>query len=78
MKKDGIKAVLAKVDVDKHGDLGTRFAIQGFPTLKIFKKGTAEAIDYEGTRDKDGESIKMIHFTWESQKSLLYSWHYKS
>jgi len=72
MKKDGIKAVLAKVDVDKYGDLGTRFAIQGFPTLKIFKKGSAEPIDYEGARDKDGIIEKMAALSdpnWEPPKS---------
>ena len=52
----GEKAVvIAKVDADKHRELGTRFGVQGFPTLKFFpaKAGTPEevVVDYNGGRD---------------------------
>jgi protein disulfide-isomerase A4 len=33
-------------------DLGSRFDVSGYPTLKFFKKG--KAVDYDGPRDKDG------------------------
>jgi len=34
---DGEKSVvIAKVDADKHKSLGSRFGVQGFPTLKFF------------------------------------------
>jgi len=30
------QAVIAKVDADAHKELGTRFGVSGFPTLKFF------------------------------------------
>lgn len=42
---------LAKVDVTENKELGERFGIKGFPTLKFFKSGTPS--DYEGGRTKD-------------------------
>lgn len=48
----GNKVTIANVDADKHKDLGKRFGVQGFPTLKWFD-GTpgAEPVDYSGGRD---------------------------
>jgi len=43
--------VIAKVDADQHKDLGGRFGIRGFPTLKFFPKGKTEAEDYSGGRE---------------------------
>ena len=40
---------VAKVDVTGSSDLGTRFGIKGFPTLKFFKDG--KIYDYKGKRD---------------------------
>lgn len=34
--------VIAKVDADGERDLGSRFGITGFPTLKFFPKGSKE------------------------------------
>jgi len=50
------KVVLAKVDADKHRDLGSRFGVSGFPTLKFFPKGwsTGNEIAYDGPRTADG------------------------
>ncbi|XP_046335871.2 protein disulfide-isomerase A4-like [Haliotis rufescens] len=39
---------LAKVDATENEDLGTRFEVSGYPTLKFFKDG--QAFDYEGGR----------------------------
>jgi len=47
------QAVIAKVDADKHKELGTRFGVSGFPTLKFFPKGSKEPQDYEGGRGID-------------------------
>lgn len=44
--------VIAKVDADAHRDLGTRFGVSGFPTLKFFGKGAVEVEGYEGGRDE--------------------------
>jgi protein disulfide-isomerase A6 len=40
------------VDVTEEKDLGSKYEIQGFPTIKYFPAGSAEATDaYEGARD---------------------------
>lgn len=43
---------LAKVDGTQEPEINGRMGIKGFPTLKIFRKGTAS--DYGGPRDADG------------------------
>ncbi|KAI9313915.1 thioredoxin-like protein [Dichotomocladium elegans] len=53
------QVVIAKVDADEHRDLGARFGVQGFPTLKWFPKGVTNAEDvedYRGGRDLDSLS----------------------
>lgn len=45
------KVTVAKVDADQHKELGKRFGVQGFPTLKWFDGKSAKPIDYEGGRD---------------------------
>ncbi|KAF9387038.1 hypothetical protein CPB97_003035 [Podila verticillata] len=48
------KVLIAKVDADAHRELGSRFGIKGFPTLKWFPKGIDGAPeDYSGGRDLD-------------------------
>ncbi|EGD82096.1 hypothetical protein PTSG_02776 [Salpingoeca rosetta] len=42
--------VIAKVDADKHRELGSRFGVSGFPTLKYFPKGATEPEAYSGGR----------------------------
>ena len=37
--------LIAKVDADSERDLGGRFGVKGFPTLKFFPKGTTEPIE---------------------------------
>jgi len=34
--------LIAKVDADKEKELGSRFGVRGFPTLKFFPKGSTE------------------------------------
>jgi protein disulfide-isomerase A1 len=41
---------LCKVDATEQKELGSRFGIKGFPTIKFFVKGTSAPIDYEGGR----------------------------
>jgi protein disulfide-isomerase A6 len=43
--------VIADVDADQHKDLGGRFGVSGFPTLKFFKKGSTEPIEFNGARE---------------------------
>ncbi|KAJ3330761.1 hypothetical protein HDU76_004934 [Blyttiomyces sp. JEL0837] len=45
--------IIAKVDADAHKELGGRFDVKGFPTLKWFPKGSTKPEDYEGGRDLD-------------------------
>jgi len=42
--------VIAKVDADAEREIGGRFGISGFPTLKFFPKGQKEAEEYSGGR----------------------------
>jgi len=34
--------LIAKVDADGQRDLGSRFGVKGFPTLKFFPKGSTD------------------------------------
>eukprot|EP00698_Gefionella_okellyi_P019194 TRINITY_DN5853_c0_g1_i1.p1 TRINITY_DN5853_c0_g1~~TRINITY_DN5853_c0_g1_i1.p1 ORF type:complete len:358 (-),score=99.23 TRINITY_DN5853_c0_g1_i1:33-1106(-) len=45
--------IVAKVDADEHKSLGSRFGVQGFPTLKFFPKGSKDPEDYSGGRSVD-------------------------
>ncbi|GAM88932.1 hypothetical protein ANO11243_069660 [Dothideomycetidae sp. 11243] len=47
------KVTIAKVDADANRDLGSRFGVQGFPTLKWFDGKTEKPIDYNSGRDLD-------------------------
>ena len=48
LKTSGNKAVLAKVDADSEKELGTKFQVEGFPTLKWFVNGKPQ--EYNGGR----------------------------
>jgi protein disulfide-isomerase A6 len=45
------EVVIADVDADAHKDLAGRFGVSGFPTLKFFKKGSTDPVDYNGGRE---------------------------
>lgn len=45
------KVSIAKVDADAEKDLGRRFGVQGFPTIKYFDGKSDEPEDYNGGRD---------------------------
>lgn len=49
---DGSEIKLAKVDATEEKELGKRFEVQGYPTLKFFISATP--IDYQGPRDTAG------------------------
>ncbi|TJX53773.1 hypothetical protein E8P77_25405, partial [Soehngenia saccharolytica] len=45
--------VIANVDADKYKDLGEKYGVGGFPTLKFFPKTNKAGEDYDGGRDLD-------------------------
>jgi protein disulfide-isomerase A6 len=53
--KEQNKVVIAKVDADAHRELGSKFGVTGFPTLKFFAKGGEQSKPkaYDGGRDLD-------------------------
>jgi len=44
------RVVIAKVDCTVEKDVGSRFGVSGYPTLKFFKKGSTEPEAYNGGR----------------------------
>lgn len=48
LENSDINAVLGKVDATVHKDLGEKFGVKGFPTLKFFKNG--QHSEYNGGR----------------------------
>jgi len=50
------KVTIAKVDADAHKDLGRRFGVQGFPTLKWFDGKSDTPSDYSSGRDLESLS----------------------
>ncbi|OJZ83738.1 hypothetical protein ASPFODRAFT_35209 [Aspergillus luchuensis CBS 106.47] len=50
------KVTVGKVDADEHRDLGRKFGVQGFPTLKWFDGKSDEPEDYKGGRDLESLS----------------------
>ncbi|KAF2111555.1 thioredoxin-like protein [Lophiotrema nucula] len=57
------KVTVAKVDADNHKDLGKKFGVQGFPTLKWFDGKSDKPAEYDGGRDL--ESLQ----TWITDKT---------
>mmetsp|Transcript_420 Transcript_420/g.553 ORF Transcript_420/g.553 Transcript_420/m.553 type:complete len:358 (-) Transcript_420:436-1509(-) len=51
---EGDDVIIAKVDADAHKDLGGKFGVRGFPTIKWFPKGATEPEDFDGSRSADG------------------------
>ncbi|GER55435.1 disulfide-isomerase-like protein [Striga asiatica] len=45
--------VIANLDADQHKDLGQKYGVSGFPTLKFFPKNNKAGEDYDGGRDLD-------------------------
>lgn len=47
------KVAIAEVNADEHRDLGSKFGVRGFPTIKFFPEGSLEPEDYNGGRTAD-------------------------
>ena len=48
---DGV--ILAAIDASTYAELGTKYNVEGFPTIKWFPKGSTEPVDYDGGRTAD-------------------------
>jgi protein disulfide-isomerase A6 len=46
----GQPVIVAKVDADKYREIGTRFGVNGFPTLKFFPAKSTNAKEFNGRR----------------------------
>jgi len=46
------KCVVAKVDADSEKDLGSKYEVSGFPTIKFFSKGNKAGEEYNGGRSE--------------------------
>jgi len=53
---EGKDVVIGKVDADAHKELGSRFDVHGYPTLKWFPKGSTTPEEYNGGRDLESLS----------------------
>lgn len=63
------KVVIAKVDADEHKDLGRKFGVQGFPTLKWFDGKSKEPTDYNSGRDLESLSAFITEKTGVKPKA---------
>ncbi|KAL2490406.1 Protein disulfide-isomerase like 2-1 [Abeliophyllum distichum] len=52
--------VIANVDADKYKDLGEKYGVSGYPTLKFFPKNNKAGEDYDGGRELD-EFVSFIN-----------------
>lgn len=52
LKSNDPPVLIAKVDATAESDLGTRYDVSGYPTLKIFRKGKES--EYKGPRESRG------------------------
>eukprot|EP01060_Flectonema_neradi_P012137 TRINITY_DN19030_c0_g1_i1.p1 TRINITY_DN19030_c0_g1~~TRINITY_DN19030_c0_g1_i1.p1 ORF type:complete len:283 (+),score=75.19 TRINITY_DN19030_c0_g1_i1:66-851(+) len=51
--KNSPDTVIAEVDADKHGHVGEKYQVRGFPTIVFFPKSDKSGKHYHGTRDTD-------------------------
>ena len=70
--KEAIPPVpFAKVDATAESDLAKQYEVSGYPTLKIFRKGTA--YEYDGPRNEEG-TFSFLRLIYE----ILVHFHFVS
>ncbi|KAF5554003.1 disulfide-isomerase erp38 [Fusarium mexicanum] len=65
------KVQIAKVDADAQRELGKRFGIQGFPTLKFFDGKSSKPQDYKSGRDLESLTNFIVEKTGVKPKKKL-------
>jgi protein disulfide-isomerase A6 len=65
------KVQIAKVDADAQRDLGKRFKVQGFPTLKFFDGKSDKPIEYNSGRDLESLTTYITEKTGVKPKKKL-------
>jgi len=50
----GKSVIVGKVDCDKHGELGTKYGITKYPTIKYIRNGEVGKKEYRGQRSAEG------------------------
>jgi len=61
--------VIAKLDADAHKDLGQRYGVSGFPTIKFFPRGDKTPVDYTGGREAE-DFVKYMNDKTGAQRTL--------
>lgn len=59
---------IVKIDCESNRVICTQFDVKGFPTLKLFKKNSINAVDFSGSRDHDG----LLDFLKKETDSYIY------
>jgi len=67
--KNEPSVVIANVDADKHKDLGSRYGVSGFPTLKFFPKGNKEGTPYNSGREL-ADLVKFVNTEAKTKRTI--------
>lgn len=59
------------VNADEHQSLGSRFGVNGFPTIKIFSPGKSKPEDYKGARTAQGLVDAALSAAEQKVRSVL-------
>lgn len=60
LKENDPPIPVAKVDATEAKDLGSRFEVSGYPSIKILKRG--QPVDYDGDRTQKGNVFGALTF----------------
>jgi len=61
--------VIANVDADKHKELGSKYGVSGFPTIKFFPKNKKEGVTFTGGRELT-DFVKYLNLETGSKRGM--------